>query len=271
MSRNDRLFTDGAAYERLMGRWSRAVGDIFLEWIEAPTNLRWLDVGCGTGVFTEKVIRDCAPTAVTGIDPSPEQLAFAQDRAGLSSAEFRVGDAQAMPFADDSFDAAVMALVIHFVPDPAKAVAEMSRVLRPGGWAASYVWDYTKGGSPTAPLAAAMKAMGLETPAPPSPHATSVPALEELWRTAGFGQIATRSIDIAVEFTDFDEFWGSMTVPVGPAGKAIAEMSPDSRERLRKVLQERTPLTADGRVVYEARANAIKGWKKPAAAPRTSP
>ena len=262
MPQNDRFFTDGAAYERLMGRWSRAVGDIFLEWIEAPSNLRWLDIGCGTGVFTEQVIRSCAPAAVTGIDPSAEQLAFAQARAELGMAQFRVADAQELPFADDSFDIAVMALVIHFLPDPGKAVPEMFRVLRQGGRAASYVWDYPKGGSPTAPLGAAMKAMGIDTPGPPSPHATTMPALQELWRTAGFEQIETRMIEIAVEFADFDAFWGSITMPVGPAGKAIAAMSPDDRARLRAVLKERTPLAADGRVVYPARANAIKGRKE---------
>jgi SAM-dependent methyltransferase len=261
MSRSDQLFTDGAAYERLMGRWSRRVGDVFLEWLEAPQNLRWLDVGCGTGVFTEQVIRDGSPAAVVGIDPSAEQLAYARERAGLATAEFRVGDAQDLPFVDASFDIAVMALVIHFVPDPAKAVTEMARVLRPGGRAAAYVWDYTKAGSPTAPLPAAMKAIGLAPPAPPSPQATSSAALEELWRTAGFVYIETRSIGILVEFADFEEFWGSMTVPVGPAGKAIAQMSPDGRKRLRSALEERTPVAADGRVVYEARANAIKGRK----------
>ncbi len=263
MSRSDQLFTDGAAYERLMGRWSRRVGDVFLDWIEAPPDLCWVDIGCGTGVFTEQVIRDCSPAAVIGVDPSPEQLAFARDRAGLGMAEFRVGDAQALPFLDESFDIAVMALVIHFVPDPGKALAEMARVLRPGGLAASYVWDYTRAGSPAAPIAAAMKAMGLEAPAPPSPNATSLPALEELWRVPGCVQVETRAITIAVEFSGFDEFWGSMTVPVGPAGKAVAEMIPSNRERLRTVLRERMPLTADGRVVYEAHANAIKG-RKPA-------
>lgn len=261
MSRNDQLFTDGAAYERLMGRWSRAVGDIFLDWIEAPANLRWLDIGCGTGVFTEQVIRGYAPAAVSGIDPSPEQLTFAETRMERGTAEFRVGDAQDLPFSDGSFDIAVMARVIHFVPDPGKAIPEMFRVLRPGGCAASYVWDYTKAGSPTAPLAAAMRAMGLETPAPPSPHATTVFALEELWRTAGFDRIETRTITIPVEFNDFGEFWESLTMPVGPAGKAIADMSRESRERLHSVLKKRAALTAHGRVVYEARANAIKGWK----------
>jgi SAM-dependent methyltransferase len=188
MSSGEQLFNDGAAYERLMGRWSRRVGDVFLDWIEARKGLRWLDVGCGTGAFTEQVIQGCAPAAMVGIDPSAEQLAFAGTRAGLAAAEFRVGDAQDLPFADNSFDIAVMALVIHFVPDPAKAVTELTRVLHRGGQAATYAWDYTAGGSPVAPVPAAMKAIGLESPGPPSPNATSLPALEAFWRTAGFVQ-----------------------------------------------------------------------------------
>jgi len=225
--------------------------------------LHWLDVGCGTGVFTEQVIRHNTPAAIIGIDPSAEQLAYARDRAGLGTAEFRVGDAQELPFPDESFDVAVMALVIHFVPNPAKAIAEMARVLHRGGRAAAYVWDYPRAGTPTAPMSAAMKAMGLEPPAPPSAQATSSAALEEFWRKAGFVEIGTRTIKILVEFTDFDEFWGSLSVPVGTLGKAIAQMTPDSLKRLRRTLQERTPTAADGRVVYEAHANAIKG-RKPA-------
>ncbi len=74
----DKLFTDGEAYERLMGRWSRLVAGPFLDWLNAPNNLTWLDVGCGNGAFTEALIARCAPAAVTAIDPSEEQLAFAR-------------------------------------------------------------------------------------------------------------------------------------------------------------------------------------------------
>lgn len=261
MTSNDQLFTDGAAYERLMGRWSRRVGDIFVDWVDVPNNLHWIDIGCGTGVFTEQLIAHCSPAGVSAIDPSANQLAFARDRAGLEMVEFRVGDAEDLPFPDNSFDVAVMALVIHFVPHPSKAITEMARVLRPGGWAVSYVWDYTIGGSPTAPLGAAIKAMGLESPPPPSPKATSLRALEDLWRSANLSHIEMRAIRIPVEFADFNEFWSSITTPVGPAGKAIAEMSPSSLEELRKALRERTRVMPDGSVVYEACANAIKGRK----------
>jgi ubiquinone/menaquinone biosynthesis C-methylase UbiE len=85
------LFTDGEAYERMMGRWSRHVGETFLAWLDLPKGLRWLDVGCGNGAFTEEIIARCAPATVTAIDPSNEQLAFARTRPGAKTAKFEVG------------------------------------------------------------------------------------------------------------------------------------------------------------------------------------
>src|SRR5437660_3402467 len=102
MSEPDKLFTDGKAYERLMGRWSRLVAEVFLDWLSAPKNLRWLDVGCGNGAFSEELIARCAPAAVTAIDPSDDQLAYARTRPGVRMTDFRVGDAQSLPFADNS-------------------------------------------------------------------------------------------------------------------------------------------------------------------------
>ena len=160
MSQTPNLFTDGKAYERLMGRWSRLVGEKFLDWLDAPKNLKWIDVGCGNGAFTEVLIARCAPAAVTGVDPSEGQLAYARGRPGAKRAKFRVADAQALPFADNSFDAATMALVIVFIPDPGKAARELARVVRPGGAVATYMWEFPDG-FPTAPLAAAMKDLGV--------------------------------------------------------------------------------------------------------------
>jgi len=127
------LFADGAAYEKRMGRWSRLVGEIFINWLAAPAGLRWLDVGCGNGAFTEVLMARCAPAAVSAVDPSEGQLKYARTRSGTASAEFRVGDAQALPYADCSFDIAAMALAISFIPDPLKAAHEMKRVVKPGG------------------------------------------------------------------------------------------------------------------------------------------
>src|SRR6202048_2751618 len=145
-------FDNGAAYERMMGVWSRLAGEVFLDWLAPGAGLRWIDVGCGNGAFTELIVASHAPAEVQGIDPSDGQLAYARTRSGAQMAEFRKGDAMALPFPDRSFDVAIMALVIFFVPEPAKGVAEMVRVVAPGGEIAAYAWDIAGGGFPLAAL-----------------------------------------------------------------------------------------------------------------------
>src|SRR5258708_2438710 len=126
MAENQIRFDDGAAYERFMGVWSRSVGEIFLDWLHLARGLAWLDVGSGNGAFTELLVERAAPSRILGVDPSEAQLEFARGRHTTGIAEFVKGDAMALPAADQSFDAAVMALVIFFVPDPTKGVAEMT-------------------------------------------------------------------------------------------------------------------------------------------------
>ena len=167
-------FDDGAAYERAMGTWSRLAGEIFLDWLAPPLGLRWIDVGCGNGAFTELLVERCAPVEVQGIDPSEGQLAFARTRPASRVAKFRQGDAMALPFAADRFDAAVMALVLVFVPDPAKGIEEMVRVVSPGGTVATYIWDMLDGGFPLAPILVEMRAMGLTPPRPPRMEASRI-------------------------------------------------------------------------------------------------
>ena len=139
-------FDDGAAYERMMGVWSKLAGEIFLDWLAPRSGLRWIDVGCGNGAFTELIVKRHAPAEVQGVDPSDGQLAYARTRPTTRIAQFRQGDAMELPFASQSFDAAVMALVIFFVPDPGKGVAEMVRVASKGGIVAAYAWDIPGGG-----------------------------------------------------------------------------------------------------------------------------
>ena len=105
-------YDDGGAYERMMGTWSRAAGEIFLDWLAPSRGLRWIDVGCGTGAFTELLVERCAPAEVEGVDPSEAQLSFARARPVGQIAKFQQGDALALPFSEVRFDAAVMALVI---------------------------------------------------------------------------------------------------------------------------------------------------------------
>ena len=259
MSQGGELFPDGEAYERLMGRWSRLAGEVFLDWLDVPKGLRWLDVGCGNGAFTEAIMTHSAPAAVAAIDPSNGQLTYARARPGTKLANFRQGDAQQLPFGESTFDIAVMALAISYVSDPLKAVIEMARIVRPGGWVATYMWDRPGGGTPLEPIYVAAKSLGMNPPPPPGVEISRVHAMRELWEKAGLTSIETRVIRIPVVFSDFDDFWDSTIVPVGPQGKFLQELSPDARERLRARLREQLPVFPDGRITYEAFANAVKG------------
>jgi ubiquinone/menaquinone biosynthesis C-methylase UbiE len=182
-------FDDGAAYERMMGNWSRRAGNIFLDWLAAPPGLKWIDVGCGNGAFTELIVERCAPAEVQGIDPSEGQLAFAQKRPASRVATFSRGDAMSLSFPADTFDAATMALVIYFTPEPIKGVVEMERVVRPGGTVAAYAWDMLGGGFPLEPIRIEMRAMGLTVLSPPSSEASRIEVLHDLWTRAGIDAV----------------------------------------------------------------------------------
>ncbi len=258
METNQIRFDNGAAYERYMGKWSQLAGEIFLDWLAPQSGLRWLDVGCGNGAFTEMLVEGCAPILVHGIDPSEEQLAYARTRPVLSNAQFRQGDAMAMPFPDDTFDVAVMPLVIFFVPDPAKGVAEMARVVRPGGIVTAYAWDLPDGGFPYESLQFELREMALPVPSPPNPDVSSIDALRDLWTAAGLEAVETLKITVQRTFADFDDYW--TTILGGPSvAPALAVMTPEEIDILKARMQARLPKDDAGRITYSAWANAVKG------------
>ena len=251
-------FDDGAGYERMMGRWSRLAGEVFLDWLKPPSGLRWIDVGCGNGAFTELLAERCAPAEIQGIDPSEAQLDFARSRHSAGVAQFRHGDAMALPFAGHSFDAAVMALVIFFVPEPPAGVAEMARAVRPGGLIASYAWDIEGGGFPLEPMLAELRSMGFPPIRPPSFTASRMENLRALWTGAGLDRIETREITVQRTFADFDDFWN--TALLGASVKAtVATMAPDQLDHLKEKVRTRLDTNRGGPITTSARANAIKG------------
>jgi ubiquinone/menaquinone biosynthesis C-methylase UbiE len=251
-------FNDGAAYDRGMGQWSLPAGNIFLDWLAPETGLRWIDVGCGSGAFSELIATRCAPSESQGVDPSDAQLAFARTRPATRNAVFQVGDAMALPFPNDRFDAAVMALVIFFVPDPAKGVAEMVRVVRPGGIVAAYAWDNLGGGFPFAPIIVEMRAMGFDPPQAPSVEASRLEAMRDLWTRAGLQAVETREITVSRSFNDFEDFWSQSTL-TGSTRPMIAAMQPADIEQVKARVQARMMADAQGRITHTARANAVKG------------
>ena len=158
----DHRFDDSAAYEHFMGSWSRAVGAVFLQWLAPPPDARWLDVGCGTGIFTKLILDTSAPAEVFAVDPEAAQIDYARRQPSL--ANFRIADGCALPFPESMFDIVVSALVMNFISDRPQALSEMRRVIRPGGVVGGYVWDFTAEASPSWPLRRALHESDIQVP-----------------------------------------------------------------------------------------------------------
>jgi SAM-dependent methyltransferase len=251
-------FDDGAAYETYMGVWSRKVGEEFLAWLSPPQGLSWLDVGCGNGAFTALLAERTQPASIVGIDPSPAQLDYARSRPGVDAARFVQGHAMEIPAAENSADAAVMALVISFVPDPAKGVAEMARAVKPGGQVAAYMWDLPGGGFPFHLSHEVIEAKGLPRVLPPSWEASDLDRMEEFWQLAGLEDVQSRAITVERTFPDFDTLW-AITL-TGPRLTAVAsQITPALMDEIREELREKLGAGGGGPVTLSARANAVKG------------
>lgn len=251
-------FDDSAAYERFVGSWGRAAGAIFLDWLVPPSGARWLDIGSGTGLFTELILDTCSPAAVFAIDAAVAQIEHARRKPVAGRANFEVSDAQALPFPDSSFDVVVSALVLNFIPDRPRALSEMRRVAGARGVVAGYVWDFGEELSPSGPFRLGMRGVVADLPALPGTEDSSLGALRSLFARAGLEEIATRAIEVTVSFPNFDDFWLAQTPSYSPMTKMIAAMTTSERAKLIDAVRAHVPIRGDGRIEYPARANAIK-------------
>lgn len=251
----------GDAYDNYMGRWSRLVAPRFLGWLSPAPTLDWLEVGCGTGALSAAILAACAPKSLISIDPSEGFVAKARENVNDGRVSFEVGNAQSLSYEDASRDIAVAALVLNFVPDRPRALAEMKRVLRGGGTLGFYVWDYPAGGVEfmrafwTAATALDPKAAELNENRR-FPFCTA-DGLTGLVKDAGFTAIGIEAIEVPTVFRDFDDYWRPFTLGAGPAPGYCAALSPAAREALKQKLQADLPRAADGSIAMKARAWAL--------------
>jgi SAM-dependent methyltransferase len=255
-------WASGKLYDPYVGRWSRRVADVFLPWTRAPRRAAWLDVGCGTGALIERILATCSPRSVKGLDPSEGFLAIANENIDDRRVAFAIGDARSIPAPNDSFEVVVSGLVINFVPEPAAAAAEIARVIKVGGVAAAYVWDYAGGMQMMRHFWNAAAAVD------PSAHEKdegrrfpicTPDALRGLWTGAGFRNVEVAAIDIETVFRDFDDYWTPFLGGQGPAPTYCMSLSEEARARLRDRLRESLPTAIDGSIPLYARAWAVQG------------
>ncbi len=258
------VWATGAAYEAYVGRWSRLVAGEFVRWVGAPPRSRWLDVGCGSGALVEAIVGHAEPQTVLGIDRSKGFVAHARARVTGARTAFHVADAQALPVQDGGFDAVVSGLVLNFVPEPARMVAEMARAGRPGSAIALYVWDYAAGmelmrrfwdaAKALDPVAAALDEAVRFPGCAPAP-------LEALFARAGLSGVTTRAIDVPTRFRDFDDYWSPFLGGQGPAPTYAMSLPDDRRIALREAIRAVLPIAPDGSIRLAARAWAVRGFK----------
>ncbi|MCD6072612.1 MAG: methyltransferase protein [Microvirga sp.] len=256
------LWGAGDAYERYMGRWSREVAPRFTAWLGLEPGAACVDIGCGTGILTAALLEGAAVTRIVGIDSAPGFLDLARARVSDPRATFRQGDAQALPEADDAFDLAVSGLVLNFLPDKAAALAEMARVVRPGGMVGLYVWDYAGHMQIMRhffDVAAALDPRALDFDDGVKAPVCRPGPLRELFTGAGLESVEVRAIDITAAFESFDDYWAPFLGGTGSAPKYCMSLTEPAREELRERLRARLPTGPDGEILLAVRAWAAKG------------
>jgi SAM-dependent methyltransferase len=261
-SQRQDMWSGGVAYDDLVGRWSRQVAPLFLDWLAVPRGSHWLDVGCGTGALIEAILASQDPASVRAIDPSPAFVALARDRISDARVSVSVGNAESIDDASGAFDAVVSGLVLNFVPDPSAGVCEFARVVRRGGIVGVYVWDYAEGmqmlrlfwdAATAVDPAAAQFDEGRK-------FSICIPdRLHELFEAAHLEHIEQRAIEIPTYWPDFDAFWTPFLGGTGPAAAHVASLSEERRTALHDRLWAMVPAGSDGSIQLFARAWAIKG------------
>jgi len=257
-------WSSGDSYERYIGRWSRLVAKEFIHWVAIPETSRWLDVGCGTGALSQTILELADPQQVKGIDRSEDYVKSARSKVNHLNAEFETGDAQALSIESQMVDVAVSGLVLNFVSQPNKMIAEMTRVVRKDGTVALYVWDYA--GKMQLMRHFWNAAVALDTAAYDLDEGRRFPIchpdlLSDLFREAGLREITTRPIDIPTDFKDFDDYWTPFLGGQGPAPGYAMALSEEHRAQLRDRIYNSLPFALDGSIPLVARAWAIKGIK----------
>ncbi len=265
MSETRVAFDDGRAYDRYMGRWSRAIGEKFLAWLAPPHHRDWLEIGCGTGAFTSLILAHGAPDKVVGIDPSSAQVDYAKQAVDAPQADFRIGSAVDLPFGESEFDVVVSALVIHFVDDRPRAFREMLRVAKAGGIVAGYTWrkSATILDAPYGPLARAVREIAGDVKLSPTVPEAMPDGLRAALDAEDYRDVEIATIEASQTFEDFEDYWRSQTGTFPhPVARSVAALSDRDRERVRARLRAALPPATDGSITYASRATAFKARKR---------
>lgn len=247
-------FDSADAYDRFMGRFSGPLAPKFIEMARVQPGARVLDVGCGPGMLTTELVARLGPDAVSAVDPSGPFVEAARER--LPGVDIRLGSAEALPYDDGAFDAALAQLVVHFMAEPVGGLREMARVTRPGGVVAACVWDHASGGGPLSHFWSAVRTFDPRAADESALPGTRAGSLRELFEQAGLSDVEDTRLEVAAAFETFEEWWEPYTLGVGPPGDYVASLEPDEVSQLSEACRRALP---DAPFQLAASAWAVRG------------
>jgi ubiquinone/menaquinone biosynthesis C-methylase UbiE len=245
------------AYDAYMGRYADLLAPRLIAFAGVQPGDRVLDVGCGPGSLTEALAEVFGAEHVAAAEPSEPFAAAAAER--VPAADVQVGAAESLPWPVGTFDVALAQLVVNFMSDADVGVAEMRRVVRPGGTVASCTWDYSDGMTMLRTFFDAALSLDPETPDEARTMRYIDPdSLRELWLRAGLEAVENDTLVVEVSYRDFADFWGPFTAGVGPAGAYTLSLDSDRRAALREECRRRLGDPESG-FTLSAKAWAVKG------------
>jgi SAM-dependent methyltransferase len=258
----------GSTYEDFMGRWSRVLAPIFINWLQVPENSHWLDVGCGTGALTDAICSHANPASVIGCDPAKPLLDYAQRHQSSPRASFLLAGAGSLPSrpdgsdGSDGFDSVTSSFALNFLPEPLATVEEMRTITSSRGTVSACVWDYS--GRMEFLRYFWDAAFRIDPKAIDLDEGVRFPicrreALAALFREAGLSASRCEAIEIDTDFSSFEEFWHSFQAGTGPAPSYVANLEDGRRAALAKELENALPKQSDGSIHLVARAWAVQG------------
>ena len=242
------------AYDRFMGRYSRLLAPKMVGLAGVRDGQRVLDVGCGPGALIAELVSRIVAADVAAIDPSEPFVNAA--RARYPDVDVRRASVEDLPFADRVFDASLAQLVVHFMSDPVRGLAEMARVTRRDGVVAACVWDHGSRRGPLSVFWQAARQIDLDVDDESHLPGVREGHLAELLVGAGLRHVEPAALSVSLEHATFEEWWEPFTLGVGPAGACTARLDPERRAALREACRAMLPKAP---FTVTARAWAARG------------
>lgn len=255
------VWESASAYECFMGRWSRELARAFVTWLRVPPGRHWLEVGCGTGALTSRILEIARPASVVATDSSERFVAHARATLPDHRVQFLAASADKLPTKAGGYDIVASSLVLNFIPDPTVALRAMRSLAADHAIVAACVWDYAGG----------MEflrrfwdvAVELDPAARQYDEGERFPIcspseLEAAFREAGFSRIGVEALEVPTRFQDFDDYWGPFVGGPGPAPGYLSSLSDQRQQDIASRLTATLPRDKDGSIALTAKAWAAR-------------